>query len=512
MSTEKPSILFPAVGDPADGAEAKKQAVYDLSVDRMFDLMEPDLKGRDYFLGCVSVPPQLPENIILRQKTLSDFLEIPGLFDSFSSLFGRWEAIRREWNDARSKTAGRGRVGEPSDADYYRAAYRLQVAAIYTRRIIAFIRGIYNELSAASLRSPALIAVRDAAASLVSRSEYGELDRIAARYDAFAPSNVSFDLDPAFNDCMYITDVKARLTGDLYTEDKRKEKADFLEKLIGKLRFGKNAAEPAEDEYQPVKSVSVSDKGMTGILTEAVSDLASVMSGAASALYGIFERIPAECSFYRAAIRYVEFMREKGIDPVFPTILPAENRAMNIRNLRDGYLCALSERAEASDVIPNDAVIGAGGGLIVIGDNNTGKTVYLRSIGTAQLLGQSGLPLICESAEISVRGSLYTQFAASEKDFTVSDVSGRFEEEVKQMAAINSGIDDISLVLLNETFQTTAYAEGAAGLLPILRSWSDRGATWLLATHLRELVPMLRDGEAAILETQAGYKLKKIKT
>lgn len=510
MDINKPSIMFPDQSDPASDAKDNPQIVYDLSIDRLLELIEPDMNGRDYFLRSVGSPPAHVENILSRQQTLTDFLEIPGLFERFSNLFSRWADLRREWNDARSKTAGRGHVGEASDADYYRAAYRLQVSAIYTRRILTFIRGIYNELSAAELRSPALIAVRDAAASLVTRSEFGELDRTAARYDAFAPSNASFDLDPAFNEFMYITDVKAKLTGDLYTEDKRKEKADFLEKLIGKIRFRKTEQAEDEDEYQPIRSVPVEDKGMTGVLADAVSDLASVMSGAASALYGIFEKLPAECGFYRAAIKYVNFLREKGVETTFPAIMPAESRRLEIKALRDGYLCAASDAPGASDVIPNDVSVGHGGGIVVIGDNNTGKTVYLRSVGTAQLLAQSGLPIICEKAEISVRGSLFTQFAAAEKDFTAGDVSGRFEEEVKQIAAINSALDDGSLVLLNETFQTTAYSEGAQGLLPILRRWSGKGAAWLLATHLRELLPLLGDGEAVILETRPGYKLERV--
>ena len=509
MDITKPSIMFPDQTDPAAEGTENPQAVYDLSVDRLLELIEPDMNGRDYFLRSVGSPPLKVENILLRQQTLADFLEIPGLFERFSNLFGRWADLRREWNDARSKTAGRAHTGASTDADYYRAAYRLQVSAIYTRRILTFIRGIYNELSAAQLRSPALTAVRDSAAALVSKPEFGELDRIAARYDAFAPSNASFDLDPAFNEYMYITDVRAKLTGDLYTEDKRKERADFLEKLIGRIMPKKGEAPSDGGEYQPIRSVAVEDKGMTGVLTDAVSDLASVMSGAASALYGIFEKLPAECGFYRAAIKYVEFLQEKGIEPVFPEILTAESRRLDIKALKDGYLCAMSDLPSASDVIPNDVSVGYGGGLVVVGDNNTGKTVYLRSVGTAQLLAQSGLPIICEKASISVRSSIYTQFAAAEKDFTVSDVSGRFEEEVKQMAKINSELDGGSLVLLNETFQTTAYAEGAAGLLPILRHWSEKGAAWLLATHLRELLPMMRSGEALILETKPGYRLER---
>ena len=118
--------MFPDQSDPASDAKDNPQIVYDLSIDRLLELIEPDMNGRDYFLRSIGSPPAHVENILSRQQTLTDFLEIPGLFERFSNLFSRWADLRREWNDARSKTAGRGHVGEASDADYYRAAYRLR--------------------------------------------------------------------------------------------------------------------------------------------------------------------------------------------------------------------------------------------------------------------------------------------------------------------------------------------------------------------------------------------------
>ena len=54
------------------------------------------------------------------------------------------------------------------------------------------------------------------------------------------------------------------------------------------------------------------------------------------------------------------------------------------------------------------------------------------------------------------------------------------------------------MVLLNETFQTTAYAEGAAGMEPILRYIASRGGTYLFVTHLTALVDALTGDHAAM--------------
>ncbi|MGI6744424.1 MAG: MutS-related protein [Eubacteriales bacterium] len=516
MNTEKQklSILFP-YPDPSadkilpDGGNAK--VIYDLSIDRMFEYAVPDIGSRSYFLSALAALPQNRENVLSRQQTLRDFYELPTLFDRFGSLFSRWAALRREWNDARSKTAGSvarsaSRLVNAS-SEYYRSCYRLQVAAQYTRKIIAFIRGISAELTAAELRSEALIALRKEANRICSDPALASLDSICARYDSFAASNTAFDISPTFDDYLSITDVRARISTDLYSEEESGKKPGFLARLMNRGKTEK----PEEGEYRPVQSVDIGDDGsnLLLLLNESVSDLSSVMSSAASALYGVFERIPEECAFYRTALRYIAFMEEKEVGLIYPEIGQEESRVIDIKALRDGLLAAASVHRGASDVIPNDVFL-EDGGLIVVGDNNTGKTVYLRSIGAALLLGQAGVPIPAEKALISLRSSVLTHFASAEKDFLDGDVSGRFESEVKLVADINRDMDGGSLILLNETFQTTAYAEGAAGLWPILCHWSKKGGIWVLATHLRELLSHIGTEEGVkvtVAKTKPGYKI-----
>lgn len=520
MNTEKQklSILFPYPDSSADRIVSDGETpklTYDLSVDRMFEYIVPDIGSRSYFLSVLAALPQNRGNVLSRQQTLKDFYELPTLFDRFGSLFGRWAALRREWNDARSKTAGsavRSTSGlANASSEYYRSCYRLQVAAQYTRKIIAFIRGISAELTASELRSEALIALREEAKRICHDPALASLDSICARYDSFAASNAAFDISPTFDDYLSITDVRARLSTDLYSGEESQKKPGLLSRL---MKRGKEE-KPDEGVYRPVQSVDIGEdaSNLLLLLNESVSDLSALMSSAASALYGVFERIPEECAFYRAALRYIAFMEEKEVGLIYPEIGSDCSRIIDIKALKDGLLTSASAHRAASDVIPNDVFL-EDGGLIVVGDNNTGKTVYLRSIGIALMLGQSGVPIPAERALISIRSSVLTHFASAEKDFLDGDVSGRFESEVKIVADINREMDGGSLILLNETFQTTAYAEGAAGLWPILCHWSKKGGIWVLATHLRELLPLIgsEDGvEVTVARTLPGYKIEREK-
>ena len=68
-------------------------------------------------------------------------------------------------------------------------------------------------------------------------------------------------------------------------------------------------------------------------------------------------------------------------------------------------------------------------------------------------------------------------------------------------------LKDGSLVFLNETFQSTAYAEGAEGLYHLLKHFSALNIRWILVSHLRQLEEMFENNEVTILHTAEGYKI-----
>ena len=165
-------------------------------------------------------------------------------------------------------------------------------------------------------------------------------------------------------------------------------------------------------------------------------------------------------------------------------------------------------KEDPSSVVPNDFVIEqATDGLLVFGDNGNGKTVYLRSIGTMQLLAQAGLPIPCESAEITLFSPIATQFSEAEKDFFEDNDAGRFEQEVRELAAMVDTLKEGALVFLNETFQSTAYEEGAEGLYHLLKYFSSLNIRWILVSHLRHLKDVFGSSEAKVTHIEK-YKIE----
>ena len=98
---------------------------------------------------------------------------------------------------------------------------------------------------------------------------------------------------------------------------------------------------------------------------------------------------------------------------------------------------------------------------------------------------------------------IYTHFSSAEEEFDVGDVSGRFEGEVKAIAAIMDSVSRGSLVILNETFQTTAYDEGTEAIEGILKALVCLGCQYIFVTHLTGLFGLFGD-DVAKLESKSG--------
>ncbi len=213
--------------------------------------------------------------------------------------------------------------------------------------------------------------------------------------------------------------------------------------------------------------------------------------------------IPVHTVLYQTALRYAAKLQEIGVPWCFPNL--NSNRTTRVTKLYDLYL--LITVGIVKDIVPNDFSHGRKNGVIVFGDNESGKTVYLRSIGTMQILAQAGLPIPCEHAEIGVCSRIAAQFSEAEKECSEESESGRFEEEVRELATMVDTLKEGSLVFLNETFQSTAYNEGAEGLYHLLRYFADSDIHWILVSHLRQLEKWLLPEDAEILHTTEGYKL-----
>ena len=94
--------------------------------------------------------------------------------------------------------------------------------------------------------------------------------------------------------------------------------------------------------------------------------------------------------------------------------------------------------------------------------------------------------------------------------FVKGNDAGRFEQEVSEIAEMVDNLTNDSLIVLNETFQTTAYDEGARGLSHILKYFTEKNVTWLLVTHLTQLKDVYGKENAYFLSADGSFKINPI--
>ena len=476
----------------------------DLLLNRFFRHLPVTATELSVFLETISAPPLSREEIALRQSTLAAFSEYPSMLKELTEIFDYFGQLRQNWDAERAKlfTLKHLHMGD-KNATFYNARLSLQLTASYLKRTLSTLGRIAELLMKyrPELPAPLLTALQDECRTASSGADYRRIYDFADKIEEGILEASSYDVEAYADEELRLGDfVLADFRFTRMTE--RTIKAEREERRFSLFRHpdkNKNAAQEAVSVPYEVSAYlpDLTSELSYDILMEAVAETDRLMLHTTRSLLSRFSALPRELAFYRAASIYCKRMAERGVHLVLPTILPEEEARIEFHGVRD--LILLNESLKTDSVVANDCILTRGGTMLIRGDNGTGKTVFLRSVGSAVLLGLGGLPVPAESAAISVRKGIFSLFASAEKSDTVSLSAGRFEEEVAALAAVVEQVTPSSLVLLNETFQSTAYAEGAAGILPVLEYVGALGGNTLFVTHLTELFTHFADDAGVLL-------------
>ena len=202
----------------------------------------------------------------------------------------------------------------------------------------------------------------------------------------------------------------------------------------------------------------------------------------------------SQMSFYIGAKRIIDAVRARGLEMTRPKYLSMEERKLDAKGIFDlsfyTQMVASNPIGSLKDkIITNDSRMDDDGRFFVLtGANNGGKTTYTRAVGIIQVLAQAGVYVPCTSCEISPVDFIYTHFPKEEE---VGLNTSRFTQECKQFKVTVDNATRYSMLLLNESIQSTTPTECvyiATELTKIFRCIGVRG---VYATHLLELAKSL---------------------
>ena len=167
------------------------------------------------------------------------------------------------------------------------------------------------------------------------------------------------------------------------------------------------------------------------------------------------------------------FMRD--YKAVVPEV--SSNRSIQLLQLRH----PLIENAVANDLHFTEDLTE----IVITGPNTGGKTIMLKTLGLAQIMAQSGLPILADQGS---RVGIFSQvFADIGDEQSIEQSLSTFSSHMTNIVSILNQVDTASLILLDELGAGTDPQEGAGIAIAILEDLRLRGIKTMATTHYPEL-------------------------
>lgn len=207
--------------------------------------------------------------------------------------------------------------------------------------------------------------------------------------------------------------------------------------------------------------------------------VAKVAAQSADHVLDFFEMLRTELAFYVGCLNLHERLVQKGEPTCFPSPAAAGESKLSFKGLYDVTLALNQEQR----VVGNDLDARNKDLVIITGANQGGKSVFLRSIGLAQLMMQCGMFAPAGSFSASVCDGLFTHYRREED---AGMRSGKLDEELARMSDIIDHITPNAMVLFNESFAATNEREGSEIARQVVSALIEEGIRVFFVTHLYE--------------------------
>ena len=251
-------------------------------------------------------------------------------------------------------------------------------------------------------------------------------------------------------------------------DDKRRS---WLGRLAGKKPRG-YTFHLAERDYTGGKILS--DMRRRGI-----SRVTIALVQSADHVLGFFRMLRTELAFYIGCLNLHARLSERGEPVCFPTPVAGGESRYQFSGLYDVCLALHVD----GKVVGNSGTADGKNLVIITGANQGGKSCFLRSVGLAQLMMQSGMFVGAEAFDAEICSALFTHYKR-EEDATLK--SGKFDEELARMSGIVDQIVPNSIVLFNESFAATNEREGSEIARQIVGALLEKHVRVFFVTHLYE--------------------------
>ena len=197
----------------------------------------------------------------------------------------------------------------------------------------------------------------------------------------------------------------------------------------------------------------------------------------------VIARCDRELQFYLAYLDYIAPLKAAGLSFAYPRV----SSDVKEESASDAFDLALAAKlvGAGGSVVTNDfSLRGDERILVVSGPNNGGKTTFARMFGQLHHLAALGLPVPGAAARLFLADRLFTHF---EREEDLANLRSKFEDELIRIRELLAGATGDSVVILNETFGSTAVQDAVLVGTRVMHRLLELGVIGVFVTFVDEL-------------------------
>ena len=479
--------------DISDNGYNFQNILSDLNLGEISKTTNLSSKEINYVLGIASDFKSGEEDISVRAEIIKDFMGIRDFFSNFERQMRYFVDVKAKLADAK-RNMMRASADVQSETSFLN--YNRIVSACYFFSLTyKTIFNLYREFKYPQIQSKKLQELGDFLTELVENGSFKQLDEECRIFCDHVNEGVVFDTDIKMNSILRIVSLKLRdfryikpvQTGLFYS---------VMRALAIEEKTQRNKLIYIEKTFTQESLISKNDDAyLKATIEQQINLLARRLASVYETLIDLFSNLSGELVFYKYALGMISYMKSSNIPYCLAEIAKTpegQGCFADFSGLCDITLAAAYKDGESgAEVVKNDCAINENDKTnLIIGANQSGKTTFLRALGSALVFGRAGLPVPAEKARLSLFKNLYTHFQRYDEDLKNE---GQLDTELAEMEKIVYSADRNSLILMNESFSSTGQKDAKQIACDVLSALCHVGAKVIYVTHITDMRERLRE-------------------
>lgn len=238
--------------------------------------------------------------------------------------------------------------------------------------------------------------------------------------------------------------------------------------------------EPSYLTYVVADRDEAGAKALSHLRDQGIDLVANALAQSVDHILGFFVRLRVELGFYIGSMNLHQRLEEMDEPLCFPLPVELSASVLSFERLYDPSLALrLGQSVSDNSMQADNKEL-----IIITGANQGGKSTFLRSIGLAQLMMQSGMFVAAEFFRANLSTGIFTHYKR-EEDRAMN--SGKLDEELQRVSEIIDQIKPRAVMLFNESFTATNEREGSEISRQIIWALVEKGIKVFFVTHLYDL-------------------------